>query len=93
MSDIPLGMAPTLPDRVALVTGASRGIGAAAAVELARRGVHVVVTARTQGGPGGDGRRDPRKRGRRGDAAAAGPCATAPALDRSARACSSDSAA
>lgn len=35
---------------VALVTGASRGIGAAAAVELARRGAHVVATARTQGG-------------------------------------------
>jgi len=32
------------------VTGASRGIGAAAAVALARTGVHVVITARTQGG-------------------------------------------
>ena len=36
--------------RVAFVTGASRGIGAAAAVALARRGTHVVITARTQGG-------------------------------------------
>lgn len=32
------------------MTGASRGIGAAAAVALARTGVHVVITARTQGG-------------------------------------------
>lgn len=35
---------------MALVTGASRGIGAAAAIELARLGAHVVITARTQGG-------------------------------------------
>ena len=35
---------------VALVTGASRGIGQAAAIELARRGAHVVITARTPGG-------------------------------------------
>ena len=40
----------TLSGRVALVTGASRGIGAAAAVELGRRGAHVVLLARTQGG-------------------------------------------
>jgi NAD(P)-dependent dehydrogenase (short-subunit alcohol dehydrogenase family) len=39
-----------LTDSVALVTGASRGIGAAAAIALARLGAHVVITARTQGG-------------------------------------------
>ena len=36
--------------RVVFVTGASRGIGAAAAVALAASFAHVVVTARTQGG-------------------------------------------
>jgi NAD(P)-dependent dehydrogenase (short-subunit alcohol dehydrogenase family) len=40
---------PDGPSRIALVTGASRGIGRAAAVALAKSGVHVVALARTQG--------------------------------------------
>ena len=37
-----------LSDRVAIVTGASRGIGAATAVALAEAGAHLVVAARTE---------------------------------------------
>jgi NAD(P)-dependent dehydrogenase (short-subunit alcohol dehydrogenase family) len=39
-----------LSGRIALVTGASRGIGAATALALARAGAHVVAVARTVGG-------------------------------------------
>lgn len=41
--------AKPLTDRIALVTGASRGIGYTLAKELARAGAHVVAVARTQG--------------------------------------------
>ena len=42
-------MAKPLENRVAVVTGASRGIGRAAALALAEAGAHIVALARTQG--------------------------------------------
>jgi NAD(P)-dependent dehydrogenase (short-subunit alcohol dehydrogenase family) len=39
-----------LAGKIVLVTGASRGIGYAAALEAARRGAHVIAVARTVGG-------------------------------------------
>ncbi len=52
-----MAVTPAGTRRVALVTGASRGIGRCAAVALARRGFDVVITARTV--REGDGRAQP----------------------------------
>src|SRR4051812_11049541 len=43
-------MPTPLANRIALVTGASRGIGYATALALARAGAHVIAVARTVGG-------------------------------------------
>jgi NAD(P)-dependent dehydrogenase (short-subunit alcohol dehydrogenase family) len=43
-------MSKPLEGKVALVTGASRGLGFATAVHLAKAGAHIIATARTKGG-------------------------------------------
>jgi NAD(P)-dependent dehydrogenase (short-subunit alcohol dehydrogenase family) len=43
-------MTRPLHGKIILVTGASRGIGAATAIALGKAGAHIVLTARTQGG-------------------------------------------
>jgi NAD(P)-dependent dehydrogenase (short-subunit alcohol dehydrogenase family) len=43
-------MSKLLEGKVAVVTGASRGLGRAIALHLAKHGAHIIATARTQGG-------------------------------------------
>ena len=43
-------MTGLLANRIAVVTGASRGLGRATALALAKEGAHIVALARTQGG-------------------------------------------
>ena len=44
---MPLPPPPNLTHRVAIITGASRGIGREVALALAARGCHVVIAAKT----------------------------------------------
>src|SRR5262245_12186512 len=46
----PMTTAGRMAGRLALITGASRGLGAAAALAFAREGAHCVLVARTVGG-------------------------------------------
>ncbi len=45
-----MSVSPAFAGRIALVTGASRGIGYATALALAKAGAHIVAVARTVGG-------------------------------------------